>query len=83
MPAKTATQKSQPKQAAQPVKAQAKKSVSKSKSPARHVESTAFGKPAKNVEESKVAPAKRKCKFEFKSRRQGVYSEGADGQGAS
>jgi|LauGreDrversion4_2_1035121.scaffolds.fasta_scaffold601805_1 hypothetical protein len=65
MPAKTAPQKSPRRQAAKPVKAPTKKSVSKSKSPARHVESTAFGKPAKKVEESKVAPAKRKCKFEF------------------
>ena len=83
MPAKTTSQKPQPKQVAQPVKAQPKKSVSKSKSPARHVESTPFGKPAKKVEESKVAPAKRKCKFESNQSRQRVSSESADGQGAS
>ena len=83
MPAKTTSQKPQPKQVAQPVKAQAKKSVSKSKSPARHVESTPFGKPAKKVEESKVAPAKRKWKFEPNHSRQRVSSESADGQGAS
>ena len=65
MPAKTAPQKLPLRQAtAQAVKAQVRKSVSKSKSPARKVESTPFGKPVKKVEESKVAPAKRKCKFE-------------------
>ena len=64
MPAKTAPQKSPRRQADKAAKAQTKKSVSKSKSPARKVDATPFGKPVKKVEESKVAPAKRKCKFE-------------------
>ena len=81
MPAKTTSQKPQPKQVAQPVKAQPKKSVSKSKSPARARPSTPYRKHMIE-EESKVAPAKRKCKFESNQSRQRVNSESADSQGA-
>lgn len=45
---------------AEPVKVQAKKSVSKSRSPAKAKSSVSQGKAVKAVEESKVAPAKGK-----------------------
>jgi hypothetical protein len=52
--------KAAPQEVAVQVKAAAKKSVSRSKSPVRSKSQAQKGKAAKHVEESKVAPAKRK-----------------------